>query len=55
MGARTRTQLHECLGALDVNLSPDELAQLASSISASEIAGTRYDAAQMKMLDSERA
>ncbi len=54
MGARKRTQLNDCLGALDLELSPEELAHLESAVSASEIAGTRYDAAQMKALDSER-
>ena len=54
MGARKRTQLNECLAALDLQLSPADLAHLESVVSASPIAGTRYDAAQMKMLDSER-
>lgn len=54
MGARKRTQLTECLAALELQLSPAELAQLDAAVSASPIAGTRYDAAQMKMLDSER-
>jgi aryl-alcohol dehydrogenase-like predicted oxidoreductase len=53
-GARNRKQLEESLAALDVQLSAEELAQLESAVSSSEIAGTRYDAAQMKMLDSEK-
>ena len=55
MGARKRTQLADCLAALDLQLSPAELAQLDATVCASPIAGTRYDAAQMRMLDSERA
>jgi aryl-alcohol dehydrogenase-like predicted oxidoreductase len=54
MGARKRTQLNECLAAVDLKLLPADLARLESAVSASPIAGTRYDAAQMKMLDSER-
>jgi aryl-alcohol dehydrogenase-like predicted oxidoreductase len=54
MGARTRAQLNACLAALDLQFSPAELAQLEAAVETSPIAGTRYDAAQMKMLDSER-
>ena len=54
MGARTRTQLNECLAALALQLSPADLGHLESAVGGSAIAGTRYDAAQMKMLDSER-
>jgi aryl-alcohol dehydrogenase-like predicted oxidoreductase len=54
VGARKRSQLNESLAALDLKLSPDELAQLESVVGPYDIAGTRYDAAQMKMLDSER-
>jgi aryl-alcohol dehydrogenase-like predicted oxidoreductase len=53
-GARKRSQLQESLAALDVQLSAEEIAQLESTVSSSAIAGTRYDAAQMRMLDSER-
>ena len=54
MGARKRTQLNECLAALDLRLSPADMEHLEGVASASPIAGTRYDDAQMKMLDSER-
>lgn len=54
MGARTRSQLDDCLASLRLSLSPDELARIAAAIPASEIAGTRYDEHQMRMLDSER-
>lgn len=55
LGARTRKQLRDGLGALQVRLTPDELAGLANAIPAGSVAGTRYDAGQMAMLDSERA
>jgi aryl-alcohol dehydrogenase-like predicted oxidoreductase len=54
IGARTRAQLTESLGALDVILSRDDLARIEAAVPASEVAGTRYDAHQMRMLDSER-
>lgn len=55
IGARTRTQLDEALGALDVRLAPDEVAGLEEAIPADAAAGSRYGEAQMRMLDSERA
>jgi aryl-alcohol dehydrogenase-like predicted oxidoreductase len=54
IGARTRTQLTESLGALQVTLSPAELSEIEEAVPASAVAGTRYDEQQMKMLDSER-
>ncbi len=54
IGARTRLQLDEALGALDVRLSPDEVARLEDVIPANAAAGSRYGEAQMQMLDSER-
>lgn len=54
VGARTRAQLAESLGALAVELSPAELARLEEAVSPASVAGTRYDERQMKMLDSER-
>lgn len=54
MGARTRTQLDEALGALDIALTPADLARLELAVPESAVAGTRYDARQMQMLDSER-
>jgi aryl-alcohol dehydrogenase-like predicted oxidoreductase len=52
IGARTRAQLAEALGALAVSLAPDELARIESALP--PVAGTRYDERQMKLLDSER-
>jgi aryl-alcohol dehydrogenase-like predicted oxidoreductase len=53
VGARTRAQLRDSLGALDLRLSPEDLAQLESAVPAAA-AGTRYDAHQRRILDSER-
>jgi len=54
IGARTRAQLSESLAALDVKLSPSEIARIEEAIPASAVAGTRYDEHQMRALDSER-
>ncbi len=54
MGARTRVQLNETLGALSVALSAGDLARIAEAVPAGAVAGTRYAAPQMKALDSER-
>ncbi len=53
-GARKRTQLHEALGALDVELTDSDLQRLETAIPATEVAGTRYDTHGMRTLDSER-
>jgi aryl-alcohol dehydrogenase-like predicted oxidoreductase len=54
IGARTRNQLAESLTALDVTLSPNEIQELEAICDPSRVAGTRYDPAQMRMLDSEK-
>ncbi len=54
VGARTRTQLAESMGAVQIDLSPAELKRIEDSIPATAVAGTRYDAHQMRVLDSER-
>ena len=54
MGARTRAQLSETLGALNVRLSGDEVAAIEVAIPADSVSGTRYDEHQMRNLDSER-
>jgi aryl-alcohol dehydrogenase-like predicted oxidoreductase len=54
VGARSRTQLADALAGLDVTLSPAEVAALEAEIPATEVAGTRYAAPLMAMLDSER-
>ena len=55
IGARTRKQLEESLGALKVQLSPADVAQIEEAIPPSAVAGTRCDEHQMKILDSERS
>lgn len=54
IGARKRSQLEESLGALAIQLSPEELAQIEQAVPASAVAGSRYQAQQMAHLDSER-
>jgi aryl-alcohol dehydrogenase-like predicted oxidoreductase len=54
IGSRTRDQLTESLGALQVTLTADDMARIEQTISPSAVAGTRYDERQMQMLDSER-
>jgi aryl-alcohol dehydrogenase-like predicted oxidoreductase len=54
IGARTRAQLAESLGALEVHLSAGEMAALESAVPADAVAGTRYGEDQMKHLDSEK-
>jgi aryl-alcohol dehydrogenase-like predicted oxidoreductase len=53
-GARTRTQLAAALEALDVTLSPEELALIDRLLPAGAVAGDRYPTPQMAHLDSER-
>jgi len=54
IGARTRNQLKESLGALDVKLSADDIAAVEAAVPADSVAGTRYDEHQMRVLDSEK-
>ncbi len=54
IGARTRAQLDEALGALAVTLTPDVLARLAGLFPADAAAGGRYDERHLQSLDSER-
>jgi aryl-alcohol dehydrogenase-like predicted oxidoreductase len=53
VGARRRDRLAEAVGALDVALTAD-LAAIEAVVPADAAAGTRYDPAQMSLLDSER-
>ena len=54
VGARTRKQLAESLGALSIELSPNDVARIEQAVPSSAVAGTRYDEHQMRILDSER-
>jgi aryl-alcohol dehydrogenase-like predicted oxidoreductase len=54
VGARTRLRLDETLAALDIALTPDELAAIDRVAPERAIAGTRYAPEQVAMLDSEK-
>lgn len=54
IGARKRTQLSEALSALKLELDEDELQRIEATVPVEQVAGTRYDAAQMAHLDSEQ-
>jgi aryl-alcohol dehydrogenase-like predicted oxidoreductase len=54
VGARRRERLTEAIGALDVELSAEDLGRIEDAVPAGSAAGDRYMAAQMQMLDSER-
>jgi aryl-alcohol dehydrogenase-like predicted oxidoreductase len=54
VGARTRTRLTETLGAVDVTLTDDQLAQIEKAVPAEQVAGDRYPIEHMAALDSER-
>ena len=54
VGARTRDQLSETLGALDLALTPDDLAAIERAVPQEAVAGTRYPEQGMAGLDSER-
>jgi aryl-alcohol dehydrogenase-like predicted oxidoreductase len=54
VGARRRDQLEEALGALEVELTADDLERIEQTIPPDAAAGDRYGAPQMADLDSER-
>jgi aryl-alcohol dehydrogenase-like predicted oxidoreductase len=54
VGARRRERLAESLGAPDIILTGEELAEIARVIPRDAAAGARYAAAQMAILDSEK-
>jgi aryl-alcohol dehydrogenase-like predicted oxidoreductase len=54
VGARRRDRLSEALQALDVQLTPDDLARIERAVPAGAAAGDRYPTPQMAHLDSER-
>jgi len=54
VGARRRDRLAEALGALDVKLSADDLAELAMALPPGAAAGERYPAAALAHMDSEK-
>src|SRR5262245_20634284 len=54
IGARTRAQLRESIGALAIGLTPQEVAHIEEAIPPTSVAGSRYPEEQMRHLDSER-
>jgi len=54
IGTKRRERLAGTLGALDLSLSPEDLAEIEAAVPASVVAGERYDPPQMAALDSER-
>nr|WP_314074599.1 aldo/keto reductase [uncultured Roseococcus sp.] len=54
VGARKRDRLTEALGALDLTLTPADLAEIEAAVPKGAAAGDRYNAQGMVMLDSER-
>lgn len=53
VGARKRHHLRESLGALTVSLSNADLRRIEEAVPRNAVTGTRYDEAQMQVLDSE--
>jgi aryl-alcohol dehydrogenase-like predicted oxidoreductase len=54
VGARRRERLAEALGALDLELAPDDLSRIEEAVPVGAVAGERYQSEQMAVLDSER-
>jgi len=54
VGSRTRAQLEVALSACNMQLSDEAIALLEAAVPADAVAGTRYAAAAMAHLDSER-
>ena len=54
VGARRRDRLEEALGALELELSDEDLAAVEDAVPAGAAAGERYPEQQMATLDSER-
>jgi aryl-alcohol dehydrogenase-like predicted oxidoreductase len=55
IGAKRPDQIASAIGALDVALSPADLARIEAAVPAAAVAGERYGAALMTHLDSEHA
>ena len=54
IGARRRERLAESLGALNLTLSPEQVAEIEQAVPADAAAGERYPRAQLAHMDSER-
>jgi aryl-alcohol dehydrogenase-like predicted oxidoreductase len=55
IGARRCDQLREALGALELTLTPADLARIAQAVPPEAVAGTRYRPAGLAHMDSEHA
>lgn len=54
IGAKTPARFQEALGALRIELSASDLRRMEEAVPAEAVAGDRYSAAMMRMLDSEK-
>jgi aryl-alcohol dehydrogenase-like predicted oxidoreductase len=54
VGARRRDHVEEALGALEIELTADDVAAIERAVPKDAVAGERYDERQMAILDSER-
>jgi len=54
IGTKNRKRLADSLGALQIKLTPQDVAAIEAAVPAEAVAGTRYEAQHMAMLDSER-
>ena len=54
LGTKRRDRLAEALGAVDLELTPGDLAALEAAVPRDQVAGDRYEAGQMAALDSEK-
>ena len=50
-GARRRDRLREALGALDIRLTAEDLTRIADAVPPGAVAGDRYDAHGMRMVN----
>ena len=55
IGARTREQLMEALGAMQLHLTPAHVTALEEAVPVDAVAGARYPEALLMHLDSERS
>jgi len=51
VGAPRRDRLREALGGLDVHLTTEDSARIDQAVPAGAVAGTRYPAGQMRMVN----
>ena len=51
-GTKRRTYLEENAAAVDIKLSPEDVAELEAAVPQDEVAGTRYNEGAMKTIDS---